>query len=157
MFISFSKVLGKVGGFRIGFRKKITSKNLLWVSLLYLTVVMCQLMWYSALLVGWLLYAFCYGIVWVTKYLFKDFSERFGKLKATIILAVIYTVIILVIALISSPSKESTTAAVPTAPLATSTQPTTEETTIQSTTETTIETTTEATTASTEVTIEPST
>lgn len=159
MFISFSKVLGKVGGFRIGFRKKITSKNLLWVSLLYLTVVMCQLMWYSALLIGWLLYAFCYGIVWVTKYLFKDFSERFGKLKATIILAVVYTGIILVLILVSSPTKESTSEAIPTAIPATSTHPTIEETTILSTTEATIETTTEvtteATTASTEATTEP--
>jgi SNF family Na+-dependent transporter len=110
MFISFSKTLAKVGGFRIGFRKKITSKNLLWVSLLYLTVVMCQLMFYSAVLVGWLLYAFCYGIVWVTKYLFKDFSERFGKLKATIIIAVIYSAIILILAMVSSASTSAPTA-----------------------------------------------
>ena len=108
MFISFSKVLGKVGGFHIGLRKKITSKNLLWVSLIYLTVVMCQLMWYTAILLGWLLYAFCYGIVWVTKYLFKDFSERFGKLKATMIIAVIYSVVILIFVMFASASKPAT-------------------------------------------------
>lgn len=115
MFISFSKVLGKVGGFRIGLSKRITSKNILWASLLYLTVVMFQLMWYSALLVGWLLYAFVYGCVVVTKKLFNILSGQVGKLKATIILAVVYTGIILVLILVSSPNKESTTETIPTA------------------------------------------
>lgn len=115
MFISFSKVIGKVGGFRIGLSKRITSKNVLWASLLYLTVVMFQLMWYSALLVGWLIYAFCYGVVLGTKKLFNILSGQVGKLKATIILAVVYTGIILVLILVSSPSKESTTATIPTA------------------------------------------
>lgn len=108
MFISFSKVLGKVGGFHIGFRKKITSKNLLWISLLYCFVAICQLLWYTAILMGWLLYAFCYGIAWVTKKLFTDFSERFGKLKATIIIAVIYSVVILIFVMLSSASKPAT-------------------------------------------------
>lgn len=71
MFISFSKTLAKVGGFRLGFRKRITSKNLLWVSLLYLTVVMFQLMWYSMVLVAWLVYAFFYGVYLGIKYIIK--------------------------------------------------------------------------------------
>ena len=149
MFISFSKVLGKVGGFRIGLSKRITPKNALWASLLYLTVVMFQLMWYSALLVGWLIYAFVYGCVVVTKKLFNILSDQLGKLKATIILAVVYTGIILVLILISSPTKESTTATIPTATTATSVQPTIEETSTQITTEATIETTTEVTTEAT--------
>lgn len=115
MFISFSKVIGKVGGFRIGLSKRITSKNMLWASLLYLTVVMFQLMWYSALLIGWLLYAFVYGVVLVTKKLFNILSGQVGKLKATIILAVVYTGIILVLILVSSPTKESTAETIPTA------------------------------------------
>jgi hypothetical protein len=155
MFISFSKVLGKVGGFHIGFRKKITSKNVLWASLLYLTVVMFQLMWYSALLVGWLIYAFFYGVVLGTKKLFNILSGQLGKLKATIILAVVYTGIILILILASSPTKESTTETIPTAPPATSTQPTVEEATTQSTTEVTTEATTEATEATTEATEAP--
>ena len=71
MFISFSKVLSKVGGFRIGFRKRITSKNALWISLLYLTVVMFQLMWYGAVFAAWCVYAFCYGVYLCIKYLIK--------------------------------------------------------------------------------------
>lgn len=114
MFISFSKVLAKVGGFRIGLSKRVTSKNALWASLIYLTVVMFQLMWYSALLVGWLIYAFIYGCVVVTKKLFNILSGQLGKLKAAIILAVVYSGIILVLILVSSPSNPpSTTTEVP--------------------------------------------
>ena len=75
MFISFSKVLSKVGGFRIGLSKRITSKNVLWVSLIYLTVVTFQLMWDSAVLVGWVFYALIYGCVVGAKNLFNILAD----------------------------------------------------------------------------------
>ncbi len=80
MFISFSKTLAKVGGFRIGFRKRITSKNALWMSLLYLVVAMCQLMWYSAVLAAWLVYAFFYGVYLCIK-LFFQLIRKISKTK----------------------------------------------------------------------------
>ena len=168
MFITFSTLLSKVGGFRIGLSKRIASKNVLWVSLIYLTVVTFQLMWYSALLVGWLLYAFIYGCLVGTKKLFNILADQHGKLKAFLLLSFLYTVIIFVIALVSTtantptnttsdivPTTVQTTANLPTKP----TKPTTEEITTQSTTEDTIETTSEAiieaaTEATTEATIE---
>lgn len=151
MFISFSKVLNKVGGFHIGLKGRVTSKNALWGALIYLTVVMFQLMWYSALLVGWLFYAFIYGCVVLTKKMFIILSEQVGKLKAAAILTVVYSGIILILILISSASSA------PTTPPEASTQPTIAETTTQSTTEATTEATTEVTTEPTETTTEPST
>lgn len=131
MFISFSKVLGKVGGFRIGLSKRITSKNVLWVSFLYLTVVMFQLMWYSALLVGWLIYAFIYGCILVTKKLFSILSAQLGKTKAAIILVVVYSGILLAIILASaspkSPTVSTTTPSTTQAPTSEATEPATTE------------------------------
>ena len=64
-------MLSSIGGFRIGFRKRITSKNVLWISLLYLTVISFQLMWYGAVFAAWCVYAFFYGLYLCVKLLFK--------------------------------------------------------------------------------------
>lgn len=71
MFISFSKAIGKVGGFRIGVGKRINSKNAWWMFLLYACVCCFQLMWYGVILAFWLMYAMFYGIYWCFKHLFK--------------------------------------------------------------------------------------
>lgn len=70
MFISLSKTLGKVGGFRIGIGKRITSKNAWWMCLVVCCVACLQLTWYMCVLSLWLVYAAMYGMWWVCKKLF---------------------------------------------------------------------------------------
>lgn len=67
MFITLSKTIGRVGGFRIGVGKRITSKNAWWMCLLICFVAMFRLMWYMMVLAFWLMYAMCYGIWWCCK------------------------------------------------------------------------------------------
>lgn len=71
MFISLSKTIGKVGGFRIGIGKRITSKNAWWMCLIICFVAMFQLMWYMMVLCFWLMYAMFYGMWWCCKKLFQ--------------------------------------------------------------------------------------
>lgn len=56
MYISYSKVLAKFGGGRLGFGIRVTKKNALWMSLVYLFVLCFQLVWYLMLLVCWAYY-----------------------------------------------------------------------------------------------------
>ena len=67
MFFSFSKTIARFGGFRLGLGIRITKKNAVWIALLTMFVAMFQLMWYSILLCGWLVYAMFYGIYWCIK------------------------------------------------------------------------------------------
>lgn len=75
MFISFSKTLVKFGGFRLGCGIRITKKNALWMSLVYLFVLCFQLMWYGVVLAFWLMYAFFYGVYWCVKAIIKKIQE----------------------------------------------------------------------------------
>lgn len=79
MFISLSKTIGKVGGFRIGIGKRITSKNAWWMCLIICCVAIFQLMWYMMVLTFWLMYAMFYGMWWCCKKLFQAIS---GAIKA---------------------------------------------------------------------------
>ena len=67
MFISLSKSFGKVGGFRIGIGKRVTSKNAWWLALIVFFVAIFQLMWYMMVFCFWLMYAMCYGLWWCIK------------------------------------------------------------------------------------------
>lgn len=67
MFLTFSKTIGKVGGFRIGVGKRITSKNAWYMCIFIAFIAMFQLMWYGMVLAFWLMYAMFYGAFWVCK------------------------------------------------------------------------------------------
>ena len=81
MFISFSKTIGKVGGFRIGIGKRVTSKNAWWMSLVICFVAMFQMIWYMCLLSLWMMYAACYCMFWICKATFKGIVSLFSRVK----------------------------------------------------------------------------
>lgn len=67
MFISFSKTMAKFGGMRLGFGLRITKTNFIWMAFILMFVYLFQAMWYMLVLMGWLVYAVCYGIYWCIK------------------------------------------------------------------------------------------
>ena len=78
MFISLSKTIGRVGGFRIGIGKRITAKNAWWMFLIMAFVYLGQFMWYMLVLMFWLMYAMCYGMWWLMKAMFKGIASLFS-------------------------------------------------------------------------------
>ena len=86
MFMSFSKTIAKVGGFRFGIRMRLTKSNALWYFLVLATVYTCQLVWYSMIVCLWVMYAIAYGIFQGIRKVFRLLSKRFGKLIATAII-----------------------------------------------------------------------
>jgi hypothetical protein len=80
MFISFSKTIAKFGGFRVGIGTRLSKKNAVWLSWLFLFVAIFKLMWYMLLLYGWLIYAMCYGMYWCIKKIYRACSPK--KIKA---------------------------------------------------------------------------
>ena len=74
MFISFSKTLAKVGGFRLGVR--MTKKNAAYMWMILFLVSMLKLTWYMLVLTLWLMYAMCYGIYWCIKLPFRMAKKR---------------------------------------------------------------------------------
>ncbi|MBO7149342.1 MAG: hypothetical protein J6V71_00455 [Clostridia bacterium] len=76
MFISLSKTIAKVGGFRLGVGLRITKNNILWVSIILMFVYMIQLTWYMMVLCGWIMYAMFYGIIWCVKKIVKTISSK---------------------------------------------------------------------------------
>lgn len=83
MFISLSKTIGKVGGFRIGIGKRITSKNAWWMCLILCFVATFQLMWYMMVLCFWLMYAMFYGMWWCCKKIVKAIAGAITAGKNT--------------------------------------------------------------------------
>lgn len=81
MFISFSKTIAKVGGFRIGIGTRISKKNAPYALIGIFIYYMFMLCWYMLLGCGWLVYAMCYGIILLIKSLFfsKNVSNNSGK------------------------------------------------------------------------------
>lgn len=65
--VTLSTTLGKVGGFRIGYRKKITGYNCIWLIPLYFFMLMWQFFKVSFVLMFWCIYASCYGVWWCCK------------------------------------------------------------------------------------------
>lgn len=95
MFISFSKMLSKVGGVRFGLRMRLTKKNSLWYFLALFCVLYFQFLWFLLLLGFWLMYAFFYGIYWCISRLYRLLSKKFGKLKAVAILTAFFAFLVL--------------------------------------------------------------
>jgi hypothetical protein len=67
MFISFSKMLTKFGGFRLGLGLRITKNNIIWMSFIIMIVYMIQACWYLMILMFWLVYAIIYGMIYIVK------------------------------------------------------------------------------------------
>lgn len=68
MFVSFSKHLKSMGGFRLGVGLRLTRRNC-WYFLFMLMLVGCfYICWYSVLACGWALYGLFYGIYLMFKY-----------------------------------------------------------------------------------------
>lgn len=71
MFISLSKTIGHVGGFRLGVGKRITSKNAWWMFLGIAVIYTVKLGWYLFVVMLWCIYAMLYGMWWLTKAIVK--------------------------------------------------------------------------------------
>lgn len=68
MFVSFSKRLKSMSGFRLGVCLRLTRRNC-WYFLFVLVLVGCfYLCWYSVLACGWMLYGLLYGCYLMFKY-----------------------------------------------------------------------------------------
>lgn len=78
MFITLSKTIGRVGGFRLGIGKRITAKNAWWMFLILAFVYLGQLMWYMCVLMFWLMYAMFYGMWWLMKAMVKGIIGLFA-------------------------------------------------------------------------------
>ena len=78
MFISLSKTIGRVGGFRFGVGKRITAKNAWWMFLILAFVYLGQLMWYMCVVMFWLMYAMFYGMWWLMKAMVKGIIALFS-------------------------------------------------------------------------------
>jgi hypothetical protein len=67
MFISFSKMITKVGGFRLGLGLRITKNNIIWMSFIIMFVCILQLCWYMMIMMFWMVYAIVYGMIYSVK------------------------------------------------------------------------------------------
>ena len=76
MFIGFSKTVARFGGFRIGLGMRMSKKNAVWMYFLIMFVALFKLMWYMMLLVGWLIYAMCYGTYWCIKKIADNVAKK---------------------------------------------------------------------------------
>ena len=80
--VTLSKTFGKVGGFRIGYRKKITGYNCIWLIPLYFCMLFWQLFKVCIVLTFWCIYAFFYGMWWCCKKCFQLIAKLFKKKEA---------------------------------------------------------------------------
>ena len=64
MFLTFSKMMAKIGGFKLGLGIRITKKNVLWMSWIVMIICMFQAVWYMMVICFWLMYAVMYGLWW---------------------------------------------------------------------------------------------
>lgn len=87
MFVSFTKTLKRMSGFRLGVGVRVNKRNApLWCCAM-LFAGMFYLIWYMIIGAGWLLYFMCYAIYKIYYYLFKGiiicckklFSHSSGK------------------------------------------------------------------------------
>ena len=81
MYLSFSKTLARVGGFRIGCGLRLTKKNILWMPIVLMFVYMFQLMKYMCVVAVWVLYWFFYGMYYLTKQSIKAIVKLISKPK----------------------------------------------------------------------------
>ncbi len=79
MFMTFSKTIAKVGGFRVGIGTRITKKNAVVFAIILFFYWMFKLMWYMILFSFWLCYAMLYGMWWCGKKLVQMLMRAMGK------------------------------------------------------------------------------
>ena len=79
MFVSLTKMMKTLCGFRLGFGIRITKKNALVMSFVLLIVLMFQLMWYMVVMCFWLMYAVLYCLWKVVSLPFKLLGKVFRK------------------------------------------------------------------------------
>lgn len=71
MFVSFTKTLKKMSGFRLGFGVRVNKRNApLWLCAMFLSA-MFYMMWYMIIGAGWLLYFMLYAIYKIYYFIFK--------------------------------------------------------------------------------------
>ena len=76
MFVSFTKALKKMSGFRLGFGVRVNKRNApLWCFAM-LFAGMFYLMWYMIIGAGWCLYFFLWAFYKIYYYLFKGNCGR---------------------------------------------------------------------------------
>ena len=80
MFVSFTKTLKKMSGFRLGFGVRVNKRNApLWCFAM-LFAGMFYLMWYMIIGAGWCLYFFLWAFYKIYYYLFKGIAVGCKKL-----------------------------------------------------------------------------
>ena len=80
MFVSFTKTLKKMSGFRLGFAMRVNKRNaLLWCCAM-LFAAMFYLMWYMIIGAGWCLYFMLWAIYKIYFYMFKGIAIGCKKL-----------------------------------------------------------------------------
>lgn len=67
MFLTFSKTIGRFGGFRLGVGTRITKNNAWYMLIFVFFMAMFKLSWYGLVAICWLIYAMCYGTFWLCK------------------------------------------------------------------------------------------
>jgi len=76
MFLSFSKTIAKIGGFRIGIGTRINKKNAGYALIGVVFYYMLLMCWYMMVGCLWLVYAMCYGFYWVIKKIILLIKEK---------------------------------------------------------------------------------
>lgn len=80
MFVTFTKTLKRMAGFRLGFGIRVNKRNApLWCGAM-LVAGMFYLMWYMIIGAGWCLYFMLLAIYKIYYYLFKGFATGCKKL-----------------------------------------------------------------------------
>lgn len=80
MFISLSSAIARFGGMRIGAGFRITRKNAWFGYLILMFIYMFQLMWYTMILAGWLLYLIYYGMfIGIRKFVYWIRARRASR------------------------------------------------------------------------------
>lgn len=81
MFVSFSKTMTKVGGFRFGIGTRITKKNAVWATFIALFIWSFQMIWYMLVFAFWIMYAVFYCLYLVIRKSIPFFIKLFKTIK----------------------------------------------------------------------------
>lgn len=81
MFLSLSKTIVRYGKLRLGLGIRITKKNVIYMGFILMFVYMLHACWYLMILLGWLVYAVCYGIWWCIKKIIEQGKKYIKERK----------------------------------------------------------------------------
>ena len=84
MFVSFSKHLKSMGGFRLGVGLRLTKSNFWYFFFVLLFVGCFYLAWYCVLACGWMMYYLFYGLYKIYYFMFKYAAIGTKKLYACV-------------------------------------------------------------------------